>query len=131
MENLSVGSVYTFNTLAPALLGAIFKNATLLGIVDYTTACRFINVDLMQRKIYPLLPPGTLDNPKKYQYLLVATESGNNTVVAYQWLDPSTIQQITSVTVVVTLPNRSSSDTVAIRDALALLGFTGFTIEVK
>lgn len=131
MYDFKIGNVYNFNTLVPTLLGTEFKNVSVLGLIDYTTACSIINVDLMHRKIYPLLPPGTVDNPKKYTYLLVMTESGNKTVVAYPWIDASTIVLVDSVTITVTLANRNSTDAAAIRDAITLLGFKDFTIEVK
>ena len=131
MYNFQIGNTYNFNTRAPAVLGSLFKNATILGIVDYNTASTYINIDVMQRTIYPLLPQGTPDNPKKYTYLLIQAESGQKTVLAYQWIDENTIAEVSSATIIVTLPNVNATDAERIRDSLALLGFTGFTIDVQ
>lgn len=128
MYNFDIDKVYTFNTRAPALLGAQVTRATLKGIIDYSVAVTFINVDLQHRKIYPALPPGTVNDPKKFTYLLFKTESGELTVFAYEWIDDTSIEVVDSTTLTVTLPGVSNSDANKIRDALNLIGFTNFTI---
>lgn len=128
MYNFNIDKVYTFSTRAPALLGAQVIRATLKGIIDYSVAVTFINVDLQHRKIYPALPPGTVNDPKKFTYLLFKTESGELTVFAYEWIDDTSIEVVDSTTLTVTLPGVSNSDANKIRDALNLIGFTNFTI---
>lgn len=130
MYNFVIGNVYTFSTRAPSLLGAIFEKVTILGIVDYNIAVSFLNVDLYHRRIYPLLPQGTIDNPKKFTYILVKTESGEQTVLAYEWIDDTSIELIDAVTLSVLIPNVNLADSGKIRDALSLLGFLNFTISV-
>lgn len=129
MYPFNLKSVYSFNTLAPSVLGASFKNAKVLGIIDYDIAATIINVELMHRSIYPLLPQGTPDRPHSYTYLLLLTESNVKTVVAYEWIDPASIELVESVNIVVTIPNVKASDANVIRDSLTLCGFTGFTIK--
>lgn len=128
MYNFVIGNVYTFGTRAPALLGALFERVTILGIVDYNIATTFRNIDLDHKRIYPLLPVGTVNNPKKFTYILVKTESGEPTVLAYEWIDAATIELVDSVTLTVTIPGVNSTDATKVRDALSLLGFLDFTI---
>lgn len=128
MYNFEIDKVYTFNTRAPALLGAQVTRATLKGIIDYSVAITFLNVDLQHRKVYPTLPPGTVNDPKKFTYLLFRTESGELTVFAYEWIDDTSIEVVDSTTLTVTLPGVSNSDANKVRDALNLIGFTNFTI---
>lgn len=128
MYNFEIDKVYTFNTRAPALLGAQVTRATLKGIIDYSVAITFLNVDLQHRKVYPALPPGTVNDPKKFTYLLFRTESGELTVFAYEWIDDTSIEVVDSTTLTVTLPGVSNSDANKVRDALNLIGFTNFTI---
>lgn len=128
MYHFEIDKVYTFNTRAPALLGAQVTRATLKGIIDYSVAVTFINVDLQHRKIYPALPQGTVNDPKKFTYLLFKTESGELNVFAYEWIDDTSITVVDSTTLTVTLPGVSNSDANKIRDALNLIGFTNFTI---
>jgi hypothetical protein len=126
--NFEIDKVYTFNTRAPALLGAQVTRATLKGIIDYSVAITFLNVDLQHRKVYPALPSGTVNDPKKFTYLLFRTESGELTVFAYEWIDDTSIEVVDSTTLTVTLPGVSNSDANKVRDALNLIGFTNFTI---
>lgn len=128
MYNFEIDKVYTFNTRAPALLGAQVTRATLKGIIDYSVAITFLNVDLQHRKVYPALPSGTVNDPKKFTYLLFRTESGELTVFAYEWIDDTSIEVVDSTTLTVTLPGVSNSDANKVRDALNLIGFTNFTI---
>lgn len=130
MYNFQIDKVYTFNTNSPALLGAQITRATLKGIIDYNIACTFINVDLEHRKIYPTLPLGTVNDPKKFTYLLFKTESGETNVYAYEWIDDSSIVIVDTTTIVVTIPGVSNQDANRIRDALNLIGLTNFTINI-
>ena len=130
MFNFSIGKYYSFNTLAPAILGATFYRAKLIGLVCYDTANTRINVNLMQRTIYPSLPAGTVDNPANYTYLMLETESGEKTVVAYEWIDESSIEEVVSMTATITVPNIAASDATAIRDLLTLNGFKNIKIAL-
>ena len=131
MYHFEIDKIYTFNTRAPALLGAEVTRATLKGIIDYSVAVTFINVDLQHRKIYPALPQGTVNDPKKFTYLLFKTESGELNVYAYEWIDDATIEPVDSVTLTVTIPGVNNSDATKVRDALSLLGFSQFTISAS
>lgn len=130
-ESFSVGNTYSFNTLAPSLLGATFVNAKVIGIIGYDLAVTFTNVDLKQRAIYPLLPQGTVSDPKKYNYILFQTQSNINVVLALEWIDQNTIESVDLSTLEITVPNVSYSDSNKIREMLSLLGFSNFTIQVK
>ena len=59
---LSIGTVYSFQTLAPAILGQRIANAKLTAIVDYNTAIRYVNVVSQYSNIMPHLPTGTPRN---------------------------------------------------------------------
>ena len=122
---------YNFNTLAPALLGSSFKNMTVVSIMDYTVASKYFSPDAQAVSVYPSLPNGTPSDPKNYTYVLFKPETGDNFVLALEWIDVSSIQLVTSSTVTVTINNTVTGDTQRIRDSLILLGFTNFTIAVN
>lgn len=131
MTNFVVGNNYTFNTLAPAVLGASFINAKVIGIVGYDIAVTMMNIDLKQRAVYPMLPAGTPNDASKYTYLLLQTQSGSKTVIALEWIDQNTIQIVNSVTLEVTIPNANPTDAREVSQMLSLLGYSGFTIVTK
>ena len=128
MLNLRIGKVYTFSTLAPAILGAVIKNAKLISIVDYSSALKYDNIVTKYRTIYPVLPNGTPDSPEDCEYYIFKTESGDSVVFANQWIDENTVELIQHVGIKVNISNGSLTDVNRIRDALNALGVEDFTI---
>ena len=131
MNPFELNCKYNFNTLAPAILGADFKRATVLAIINYTIAATMININTNHVNIYPYLPVGTVNDPKSYQYIVIKTESGENTVLALPWINLSTVSKILSQDITITVSNVVNDDTIKIRDALIMLGFTEFNIAIK
>lgn len=125
-----IGKTYTFNTMAPAVLGVTVKNATLKAIMDYQSACGFTNVDVIQRQVYPLLPPGTPNNTKKYIYYVFTATNGSTLVLANAWVEMPTVEIVNDITITASIPNASLNDVERIRQGLSLMGFRGFNIEV-
>lgn len=130
MYFFEIGKIYSFNTMAPSVLGVRVTNATLEGIVDYRQACTMVNVDLLQRQVYPMLPHGTPNNTQKYIYYVFRTENGSRQVLASQWIEESTIQVVENITITITVPNASLSDVSRIQNAMNVMGFRGYTITV-
>jgi hypothetical protein len=128
---LEIKSVYNFSTLAPSVLGIEIKNATILGIFDYNIASNYISPEAKHAVIYPLLPPGTVNDPKKFTYFLFRSESGTNEVYAIEWVNIATIFKIVSQTITITVTNAQNGDAVNIRDSLIQLGFRSFDVKVS
>ena len=121
---------YNFNTRAPAILSATLEAASVLGIFDYTSALRYISPETKSVNIFPYLPPGTSDDPKKYTYILFKGQSGETTVLAKEWIDESTIVLVISKTIVVTILEASVEDAIRVRDSLILLGLNKITVNI-
>jgi hypothetical protein len=130
MLPFELNSVYSFNTVAPAILGLEFKRVTVLAVLNYSIANTFINIETNHINIYPYLPTGTVNDPKTYQYLLIKTETGENTVLAIPWIDLDSVTQVTTQSLILTVNNINSTDTTKIRDAMIMLGYNSFTISV-
>ncbi len=126
--NLQLGKVYTFNTLAPGILGIIVKNAKLLGIIDYDAAIAYDTIDLKFRTIYPLLPAGTPNQPRACAYYRFLSESGEKIVLADQWIDESTVEIIDHITFMVTFSGASIEDMSRVRDLLNAAGYTNYNM---
>jgi hypothetical protein len=126
-----LNSTYNFNTLAPAILGSGFKNVTVLGIIDYTTALKYTSPETNSVNVLPYLPIGTPSDPKKYTYILFKTEAGAKIVLALPWIDQTSVIVVQHQTISVVLNQVIASDVTKIREALVLLGFTSFTITVS
>lgn len=128
-DTLQLNKIFTFNTLAPAILGAQIKNAKLIGIVDYTTANNYMNVDVQFRAVYPALPANTPNRPEMCTYYRFRSESGEPIILADQWIDTNTVTLVEHVNLQVNIANASLSDVSTIRDALNALGIASFEIK--
>lgn len=133
MTQLTVGTSYSFNTRAPSILGASIRNAKLGAILDYRIARTMEreNIDLKYRQIFPLLPPGTPSDVKGGIYYSFTSENGENFIMCNQWIDETSIVEVSYVNITVHLQAAQTTDVLVIRDALNSKGLTGFTIEVN
>lgn len=132
MYNFTIGGIYTFDTMAPALLGTTIENAKLLALLDYDVAAQFDNIDVRHASVRPMLPAGSaFDNPKNFSYLYLLTETGSRIVMAYPWIKEETISRKTNQAVVLTINDANANDAVKIRQMLALAGYHSVSIEVR
>lgn len=117
-------ATYSFETLAPAILGAKHKNAMCTGELSYGTAVRAgYNVGALYRDIYVHLPVGTPDTPKLLRYYEFKTEAGGDLIVCEQWVDSSTIEKLEHLDVTMEFNRISPSDLKQITDLLRASGY--------
>jgi hypothetical protein len=126
--NFVLGSTYTFNTLAPAILGSNFENVILKAIMDYDTAMNFSNVALTNKTIYPLLPTGTPSDPTQYQYYKFLTSIGTSIILASPWIDNTSVTLSSGIIIHVAVNNVGIPDIARIQNALSFMGYTNFQI---
>lgn len=119
---------YNFTTYAPAVFGGSFKRAKVIGIVDYETAKKYANVDLVQRQVFALLPPGTPDRISKYMFVLIELPGGIKNVLAYPWIIATTIIKVEATNLVISVTDVDDTDMAKIRDVLNTMGYT-FNIQ--
>lgn len=132
MYNFTIGGIYTFDTVAPSLLGTTIKNAKLIALFDYQVAVTFDNVEVRHASVRPMLPAGSaFDNPQVFSYLYLQTETGSRIVIAYPWIKEDTISKTTNQSVVISVNDATANDAIKIRQMLALAGYHSVNIEVK
>jgi hypothetical protein len=119
---LNIKSFYSFNTRAPSILGASYKNLKLVSIMDFNTVSAFSNVINQHANIYPHLPNGTPDNPEVYTYYLFKNESNQSVVMADVWIDSATIEEQGSQKLVIEIQNINNSDINRVRTILTTMG---------
>lgn len=124
-----VKKTYTFNTLAPAILGSSYKNAEMLGEISYEIAITRENIDLKYRQIYPVLPPNTTDSPKTQKYFIFRTETGQLVTLCEQWIDMASVREVGGVNFTVSFKDAEPADKNRIRAVLSAMGYTNFTIS--
>lgn len=127
--SFTVKKTYTFNTLAPAILGSSYKNAEMLGEISYEIAITRENIDLKYRQIYPVLPPNTTDSPKTQKYFIFRTETGQLVTLCEQWIDIASVQEVGGVNFTISFKDAEPADKNRIRSVLSAMGYTNFTIS--
>ena len=125
--NLVINNVYTFQTLAPAILNATYRNAKLEASYNFQTATKQQNVEALYRAIYPVLPPGTPSDPATQIYHRFITESGERVILADNWINGGTVITVTSLSFGARIVNATIEDRERVRKALSHLG-VNFTI---
>ena len=131
MYNFVVGAHYTFDTIAPAILGATIKNAKVLAVVNFDFANTISNMTLEHHRMRAFMPNGSaFDDPSLFSYLIVLTETGSRMAIAYPWIKEATIAKITTTAATITVVGVDSSDLVKIRNLLALAGYRNVTSQL-
>ena len=122
--------VYSFNVYPSPILGNGYKNVTVLAILDYSTAIGFADIEAVHENVFKYLPAGTPNRPQDFDYLLIRTESGVNTVVGIPWIVEESIQLIESLKINVVIEGASTSDVERLRGCLSQNGFDNITISI-
>ena len=120
----SIGNYYDFSVYANSVLGANFTSARCTSIMDYDTALKFANIELIQKQILPYIPIGSLTDQKQYTYYLFKLKDGRNIVVADTWVIASSVQLVQSSTYTLKLYDVSTTQLNIIRDQLNLMGIS-------
>lgn len=127
--NLEIGKSYDFTLYATGVLGAGFKNAKVLGVMDYDSAKAVQDITPLHIQAYPQLPSGTPRNAKDLVYVKIKTNMNELRVVAMDWISSVPVL-VTSQVARVTISQISSSDIPTIRDLLTINGYPNINIEL-
>lgn len=127
LYNLEIGSAYDIQLHAPAILGTGYKAATVLGLLDYSSAISLEDVSAIHANIYPLLPNGTAINPARLIYAKIRATSGETRVIALEWMSAQPVS-VSATVINVSITNVSQSKIPAIAAMLKANGYTSFSI---
>lgn len=123
-----INKVYNFVTHAPSLFSDNFKKVKVIAIGGYDVAMKYTDVNIVQRQIYPYLPPGTPDDVKQYTYVILKSTSGITHVLAMAWIEESSIEEISSINIEVKVFDIDNTDEEKI---IALLNSMGYKFSMK
>jgi hypothetical protein len=123
MPSLTINRHYNLSLYPNSVLGNIFNNIKLVSILDYTTALKFSNVELLQTQIRPYLPPGTNLNHHDYTYYLFSYKD-KQIVIADAWIIPTSIEETSGSSYTIRLNNITNTQLAIVRDQLRLLGIS-------
>lgn len=123
-----IGNTVRFSTLAPAVLGALRENVTVLAILDLDTAQMLSDVrakHVQVRNYIATLP----QSAGSYNYVKLRYGNGDIEILGVPWIDASTIEVITDRKLVITIGNVSDSTEQLVRQALLQNGIENFEVE--
>jgi len=113
---------------APAILTTGYRGATVLALLDYSSAIQLEDVSAIHASVLSVLPGGTPSDPTKLVYLKIKTAAGNIRVLALNWISVQpTVATTTSLTVVI--GNITVADIPTISSVLKAAGYNSFTIS--
>src|SRR5262245_53791212 len=127
--SLEIKSVYDFTMKASSILGAGFKAATVLGLLDYQSAIAIEDVTPVHASVYSQLGTGVPKKASDLTYVKIKTSTGQVRVIAMDWIagQPTLV---TSTSARVTVGGINLSDIDRMRQVLLANGFTQIEIEV-
>lgn len=120
---LATNKYYNFTVYANSVLGTTYKNAKLVSTLDYRKALKEANIELLQRQIYPYLPPGTPADQTKYTYYVFEV-NGKEVTLADVWIEQTSIEETQGMNHTLRLNNINSAQLTTVRDQLRLLGIS-------
>jgi len=127
MSTLTINKYYNFSVYANSILGTTYNNAKLISILDYHTALKFGNIELIHKQVLPYLPTGTPTDNTKYTYYLF-TYKGKSVVLADVWILDSSVVETLGLNYTIRLNNISNSQYIIIKNQLRLLGISFDTL---
>ena len=128
LYSLDIGASYNFQLYAPAILGTGYKGATVLGLMDYSSAIQLEDVSAIHASVLALLPAGTPSDATLLVYVKIKTASGNVRVLALNWISVQPVLA-TTTNVTVVISNITVADIPTISSVLKANGFSSFTIS--
>lgn len=120
--NFSIKKIYNFDTLAPTILNNHYKNMKVIGIVDSTEAVKYADILTLHNKISSIIP-SIPKNVKDLTYILFENTDGKHVLMAYEYIELSSITEVKSINIVIKISNALTSDVAIIRKALTELGY--------
>ena len=127
---------YTLETKAPSFLGARHENMKLVDILSFPSAIkRKEDLATINQKIIDNVPGAVNLDASDLEYLVFISPIGQESIIAKQWIDLSTIVDITelgggkAVTYKMYMIDLEGIE--IINNALKELGFINFEIDIK
>lgn len=125
-----IKKVYNFSTLAPGILPLNYKNATMVAELSYEVALSTMGMTVARyRQILPALPNGTPDTPELARYYMFKTQTGETEILCEQWINLSSVTEVSAVNFSVVFEQANITDVEAVRSLLTAAGYSNFVIR--
>lgn len=121
----------SFDTAAPGILGSSRQGATLVGMLDYSTANLFGDMRAKHTAVKPNIP-NLPDNPSGYMYGKFRYADGTEEVLGEPWIVAASIKAVVvrKITIEIT-ENVTEATEATVRAALTQNGIQSFKLTTS
>ena len=127
--NVQLNKRYNFITIAPAILGASFTNMKAISIMTYKEALKKADITTTHKQVEKSLPQEL--RVTDLTYVLFEDMNGKELVMPLEYMVKDSLVPVTTLTILVELPDRNTEDIATLSLALTELGFFNTKITTK
>lgn len=127
--NVQLNKRYNFITIAPAILGASFTNMKAISIMTYKEALKKADITTTHKQVEKSLPQEL--RVTDLTYVLFEDMNGKELVMPLEYMVKDSLVSVTTLTILVELPDRNTEDIATLSLALTELGFFNAKITTK
>nr|DAM88325.1 MAG TPA: hypothetical protein [Caudoviricetes sp.]DAO50743.1 MAG TPA: hypothetical protein [Caudoviricetes sp.] len=127
--NVQLNKRYNFITIAPAILGASFTNMKAISIMTYKEALKKADITTTHKQVEKSLPQEL--RVTDLTYVLFEDMNGKELVMPLEYMVKDSLVPVTTLTILVELPDRNTEDIATLSLALTELGFFNAKITTK
>lgn len=127
--NVQLNKRYNFITIAPAILGASFTNMKAISIMTYKEALKKADITTIHKQVEKSLPQEL--RVTDLTYVLFEDMNGKELVMPLEYMVKDSLVPVTTLTILVELPDRNTEDIATLSLALTELGFFNAKITTK
>lgn len=127
--NVQLNKRYNFITIAPAILGASFTNMKAISIMTYKEALKKADITTTHKQVEKSLPQEL--RVADLTYVLFEDMNGKELVMPLEYMVKDSLVPVTTLTILVELPDRNTEDIATLSLALTELGFFNAKITTK
>lgn len=124
-----LGKMVSFQLWPSTIITDDFTQVKIVGVVGSEAAQSYISPARQHTLVYPMLPEGTPNDYRLYDYILVRKQDNTLTAVGIPWVKESTLTVIGSTEYVVTIRDKTNDDLALLRRVLMENNFTNFSID--
>lgn len=127
MLNFEKGKKYSFITVNDAVLNQSYKEVLVLGVVDFKVAAKDTNVVTRHAMLWPYLSEQQKNryskDASKLNYFIFEFPGGQTTILSDAWINPDSVQEVSSLTVDLTIQLNDNAAKLALFDLLEKNGY--------
>lgn len=118
---------YNFNTLAPSILGEKYTLMKVKAILDASEAVKYTDISTLHTTLKPIIT-GLPEHVNDLTFVLFQNSDGEESVYAMEYIDSTTLEEVTAVNVRVEVMDITTSDLNIIKTKLLELGYANITL---